>query len=91
MGFSAQTIEQTKNNVEKKQALTYEEMEAEREEVTMPLVADIYIVSMCIWIYPSCLMFNFYLNFLLLHICQNQYMAFCVLSNSHAALTYPLY
>lgn len=29
-----QTIERTKQNVEKKQALTYEEMEAEREEVS---------------------------------------------------------
>lgn len=28
-----QTIVRTKENVEKKQALTYEEMEAEREEV----------------------------------------------------------
>lgn len=28
-----QTIQRTKENVEKKQALTYEEMEAEREEV----------------------------------------------------------
>lgn len=30
-----QVIEQTKENVEKKQALTYEEMEAEREEVSI--------------------------------------------------------
>lgn len=29
-----QTIVRTKENVEKKQALTYEEMEAEREEVS---------------------------------------------------------
>lgn len=29
-----QAIEETKSHVEKKQALTYEEMEAEREEVS---------------------------------------------------------
>lgn len=33
MGELVQKITQTKENVEKKQALTYEEMEAEREEV----------------------------------------------------------
>lgn len=31
-----QTMVRTKENVEKKQALTYEEMEAEREEVIYP-------------------------------------------------------
>lgn len=33
-----QTIARTKDNVVKKQALTYEEMEAEREEVSSHLV-----------------------------------------------------
>lgn len=36
-----QTIVQTKENIEKKQALTYEEMEAEREEVIFLFLSDL--------------------------------------------------
>lgn len=37
-------MQQTKENVEKKQALTYEEMEAEREEVNMQFEVDFCVM-----------------------------------------------
>lgn len=39
-----QIISQTKDNVEKKQSLTYEEIEAEREEVIMCFVVHTFIL-----------------------------------------------
>ena len=49
----AQTIVRTKENVEKKQALTYEEMEAEREEVVL------LVLSLCFssFLFFSCFFF----------------------------------
>lgn len=40
-----QTIVQTKENIEKKQALTYEEMEAEREEVIFHFLLMFYSIN----------------------------------------------
>lgn len=43
-----QAIEETKGHVEKKQALTYEEMEAEREEVSFPYIIFLWPL----WLHP---------------------------------------
>ena len=51
----AQTIVRTKENVEKKQALTYEEMEAEREEVVL------LVLFMCFFLIPFFQLFFFLL------------------------------